>query len=207
MAGLLTVANPAASAQGAPRQQRIGPNAINQLAAALRAQHGSQAAKDVFAAAGLESMLTRPPAGMVDQCAVADLYDALFRLLPLESASLTAAEAGIRTAHYLLRYRIPRPAQIILRCLPAVLASRLLLQAIAANAWTFAGSGRVVILPGTPSLIEIYDNPIAMPGCPWHVAAFERLFQALVTPHATVRHPKCCHRGASACRFEMCLEE
>ncbi len=176
-----------------------------QLAAALAARHGAAAAAEVFAAAGLLPLLDAPPAAMVDERAVASLYRALFARLPPAAAAAVAADSGRRTADYILAHRIPRPAQALLRALPPSWAGPLLLRAIARNAWTFAGSGRVS--PGRAGprswRLEIAANPLAMPRCPWHSAVFERLFRTLVAPAAQVRHPRCCHDGAPACRFEI----
>jgi hypothetical protein len=58
-----------------------------------------------------------------------------------EVAAEVARSAGRRTADYLLAHRIPKPVQALLKALPARLAARVLLSAIARHAWTFAGSG------------------------------------------------------------------
>ncbi len=191
------------SAPGRGGAPFVGPNAVTRLAEALRDGCGEAAARSVFARAGLGHMLSEPPVEMVDQQAVAGLYRALFRELPLDAATAAAAEAGRRTANYILAHRIPRAVRMTLKALPASLAGPLLLRAIARNAWTFAGSGGFRAQFGSPSVVEITDNPIAMPGCAWHVAVFEGLFRALVASHSTVRHPRCCHSGAAACRFEI----
>lgn len=182
---------------------RIGPNAVIRLGEALRDRLGQPTAETVFRQAGLKQMLTEPPAAMVDQQAVVALYESLFAHLPLDVAAPIAAEAGRRTADYLLAHRIPRFVQFVLRALPPALAAPPLLGAIKRNAWTFAGSGRVETRAGAPIVIEIADNPLAMPGCVWHAAVFERLFGALVAPQVRVSHPRCCHDGDSVCRFEI----
>jgi divinyl protochlorophyllide a 8-vinyl-reductase len=182
---------------------RIGPNAIIQVAEALRALHGEGAAKRVFGAAGLAGLLDRPPDRMTDERLVAALHRTLHALLPEEDAAEVAAEAGRRTADYLLANRIPRPVQWLLRALPAPLAARMLLGAIARNAWTFAGSGHVFVTPGNPSVIEIEDNPVATAPCHYHIAVFTRLFQVLVHPRAEVHETMCCANGAAACRFAI----
>ncbi len=181
----------------------VGPNAAIQLGHALKDTLGDATARQVFAAAGLSAWLTQPPGEMIDEVHVARLFRSLFGHLPDHTARTIAAQAGMRTADYLLRNRIPRPAQIVLKVLPANSAASLLLRAITRNAWTFAGSGTFTAHPGPPVVIEVADNPIAMPGCSWHVGVFERLFRVLVSSDACVSHPKCCHDGASACRFEV----
>ncbi|WP_299399089.1 bacteriochlorophyll 4-vinyl reductase [Pelagibius sp.] len=192
---------------------RVGPNAVIQLAGALRDRSGQHAAEDLFRHAGLQHFLIDPPGEMVDEALAAKLFGCLFADLPAATAAAIAAEAGTRTADYILANRIPALAQRILRALPPALAGPLLLTAIAKNAWTFAGSGRLRTESargkgGNDShgpfwIIEIADNPLAMPGCVWHSAVFRRLFETLVRPAIAVRHPDCCHAGAPCCRFEI----
>ena len=182
---------------------QVGPNAVIQLGHALRARHGEALAARIYEAAGLSAWLCEPPQDMVDEHAVDRLFRALRGSLPAAEAAAVAAEAGERTAQYLLANRIPRAARAISRLLPTALSARLLLRAIAANAWTFAGSGRFRARPGSPHRIEIASNPIATPGCVWHVAVFETLFRALVAPQTRVRHLACCLDGAAACGFEI----
>lgn len=184
---------------------RVGPNAVLQVAAALTARDGAEAAAKLFAAAGLDAMWRAPPADMIDQEDAARLHRALHERLEPAHAALVAADAGRRTADYLLANRIPKPAQLVLRALPAGLATRLLLKAIARNAWTFAGSGQVTVAAGNPASISIVANPLAMAPCDWHIAVFQRLFQALVHRHATVRETACCGDGAAACCFEIAI--
>lgn len=192
-----------AAAQDAPH--RIGPNAIIQVAEALRAQHGEAAARRVFGAAGLGRLLDRPPERMTDERTVFALHRALHALMPGQDAAHIAADAGRRTADYLLANRIPRMVQAVLRVLPARLAAPVLLRAISRNAWTFAGSGHVRVMRGNPAVIEIVANPVATGPCHYHIAVFERLFRVLVHQHATVRETTCCAQGAAACQFEITL--
>ena len=200
--GIDASATPAA-ADGVDARSRVGPNAVIQLGHALRAQHGKALAIQVYEAAGLRGWLDQPPEDMVDERAVDQLFHALRGRLAAEEAAAVAAEAGARTAEYLLANRLPRPAHGMLRLLPQPLSARLLLRAIGANAWTFTGSGIFRARPGSPHRVEIVSNPIAIPGCVWHVAVFETLFRALVAPHARVRHDSCCLDGAPACLFEI----
>ena len=184
---------------------KVGPNAVTQMAAALRARGGEAAARRVFGAAGMIDLLDHPPARMIDQRYPAALHRTVAELLAPEEARAVAADAGRRTADYLLANRIPRPAQRLLRLLPPRLAARLLLTAIGRNAWTFAGSGAFSARAGDPCAVEIAANPLATPGAPWHAAVFERLFRALVSPAAAVRVTACTAEGAPACRFEIAL--
>lgn len=199
----MPLSTPAMPARAGPA--RIGPNAVLQLEATLRDRFGAQPVRTVFSRAGQIHMLAEPPGEMVDERAVAALYDVLYAQLPADTANDIAAEAGRRTADYVLANRIPGPVKALLRLLPATLAAPLLLKAIARNAWTFAGSGRVSVRSGDPCVVEIADNPLTMPGCVWHVAVFEGLFRALVTPNSIVHHTVCCDSDADTCRFEIVL--
>lgn len=186
-------------------EAKVGPNAVTQVAAALRAIGGEPLARQVFFAAGLGDVLAAPPEHMVGQGVAAHLHDTLRLTLPPDDAQQIAADAGRRTADYLLANRIPKPAQWVMQVLPPRLAAPILLKAMAANAWTYAGTGRVRTKAGDPCVLEIVENPLAQPLCPWHVAVFERLFRALVAKGAQVKHTSCCANGATACRFEITL--
>lgn len=190
-----------------PPPAKVGPNAIVQLGDVLLDRHGEAGAHAVFRAAGLTRYLLQPPTRMTDESQAAALHRALWRVYPEDAPDLAAA-AGSRTADYLLAHRIPQGAQWLLRCLPAAVAARFLVKAIARHAWTFAGSGRFVAhfgqkAGGAALVIEIEGNPLATPDCPWHQAVFARLFQRLVSPHSKVRHTHCCARGQASCRFEI----
>ena len=185
---------------------RVGPNAAIQLGNTLQDELGETVARHVFGDAGLSAWLADPPTKMIDQAQVARLFRALFARLPRRTARTIAAQAGARTADYLLNNRIPKPAHAMLRVLPASVSASLLLRAITRNAWTFAGSGTFSAHNGLSPAIEIAANPIAMPGCVWHVGVFERLFQVLVTSRTSIFHTQCCHDGASACRFEIVID-
>jgi divinyl protochlorophyllide a 8-vinyl-reductase len=188
---------------------RIGPNAVTQVACALRRATGETRTKQVFAAAGLARYLDHPPATMVDEDEVVRLHRALRNALPETSARAIAKAAGVATGDYLLAHRIPRPVQALLRRLPAGLAARLLLAAIRRHAWTFAGSGAFVALAGRPVRLFITGNPLCRgalsdtPQCDYYASTFERLFRALVHPRARVVETCCEASGADACRFDI----
>jgi divinyl protochlorophyllide a 8-vinyl-reductase len=192
-------------AASANPEAKVGPNAVTQVAAALRALGGDALAAQVFATAGLGGILASPPEHMVDQEIAAQLHSTLRLMLPADDANRIAADAGRRTADYLLANRIPKPVQWVMKALPPRLAAPILMKAMAANAWTYAGTGRVRTTTGRICTLEIVDNPLAQPGCQWHIAVFERLFRALVAKNARVTHTSCCANGALACRFEMTL--
>jgi divinyl protochlorophyllide a 8-vinyl-reductase len=195
----------AAALDGAPR---IGPNAVLQLAETFRAHAEDGLAERVFTTAGHGDWLSAPPDSMIPQDAVARVHAALWDLAPRERARERAREAGLRTGDYLLAHRIPAPAQVILRWLPAPLAARALVKAISAHAWTFTGSGRFGAEFGPVLRLSIAANPLAArrssePDCVWHAAVFERLFRELVHPATRVREVACTALGAPACVFEV----
>ena len=113
-------------------------------------------------------------------------------------------DAGRRTGDYLLAHRIPRAVQRVLRCVPAPLASRVLLSAIRRLAWTFAGSGTFDATAAPRPRLTIAGNPLCrelQASAP--VCAYEHLFRALVHPDATVTEVTCEATGAVACVFEV----
>lgn len=192
---------------------RIGPNAIIQVLDAARALETETRVRQLFGAAGIEPYIDEPPAGMVDEQEVAALHRALYSKLGSERASTIAWLAGWRTGSYILAHRIPRPAQQILRALPAPLASRVLLAAITRHSWTFAGSARVVIEPGSPASIKLFDGALsrsateASTGCIYYAAVFERLFTALIDARIKVAETACTTTGAPACVFKISRRE
>lgn len=179
----------------------VGPNAILQTVAALETRGGRALAERVLTHAGCAGYLSAPPEAMIPEAEAGLVLRALPACLPPAEARAVARDAGARTAAYILRHRIPRPAQLVLRALPARFAAPLLLRAMAAHAWTFAGSGRVTTRAGNPSCLTIHANPLAVPGCEWHCAVFEALFRALVSTRSEVREVACCARAARACVF------
>lgn len=194
---------PAPSAQARGEPFRVGPNAALQLQEALRAEGGAALAREVFAEAGRSDWIDAPPQEMIPQDAAAALFQAVRRVVP-SRADLILADAGRRTADYLLAHRIPGAAQRALRLLPPRLAIRLLLVAVGKHAWTFAGSARFLARPEQGKLgVTLEGNPLATPGCPWHAAVFARLFQACGAPDARLTHAECEGRGHTRCRFEI----
>lgn len=190
----------------APTENRIGPNAVIQLAHALRADGGEARAQAVFARADATAWLAAPPEDMAPEAAVARLYAALYAACAPAEAARIAADAGRRTADYVMANRIPGPVRLVLKALPARLAVPLLLKAIAQNAWTFAGSGAVTTTAGPPARIDIAGNPIVTPDCAWHRAVFARLFTALASPRARITHTHGVD-GGRVCRFEIAVGE
>ncbi len=200
---------PDATAPFEDAPSRIGPNAIIRVAEALTEACGDQACAEVFAAAGLSHYLAEPPIAMVDEAEVTALQQALWAGLAPEAAEQVAWTAGVKTGDYVMAHRIPKPAQALLKVLPAPLASRLFLPAIARHAWTFAGSGQFTAAAGQPVRITIAGCPVCRgqqataPRCAYYAGTFERLFRVLVTDRARARQTACTAAGAPACSFEI----
>lgn len=183
----------------------IGPNAVLQHLPVLDAALGRKLRDALLYRA--EVVEPPPDSGMIPQDQVARLHQAVRLYLPDRAVAVQRA-AGLATGDYILRHRIPRPAQALIRALPAALGARLLAAAIGKHAWTFAGSGQFAVAGRRPLRFEIARNPLACgpahgPVCHWHAAVFERLFSALVWPGVEVRETACCACGAPACRFDL----
>lgn len=181
----------------------VGPNAIIQTATALHELVGAAAERSIFGAAGLARYLDHPPEAMVREGDAARLFAAILTNLDRNQSRDVLADAGKRTGQYILAHRIPNAAKTLISVLPRGMGMRLLLSAIGKHSWTFAGTGQVTIDRGWSPALTIARNPLATPGCPWHVATLEELFQSLVSPVLKVHHTSCCAMGASACRFEI----
>lgn len=188
MPALSHEAPPGTLVHGSSTTGLVGPNAIVQLSVALRAECGADACNRIMTAAGLADYVEAPPTQLIPEAEAARLFAATRAALPSARADAVLAAAGVLTADYVLANRIPRAAQRMLRLLPVWLSARAFLGAIKAHAWTFAGSGVVTIDTGRHLAMSIADNPLATPGCPWHCAVLERLFQRTVTPTAHVTH-------------------
>ena len=183
----------------------IGPNAILQLVPMIERLGGPERARQMLARAGVFEM----PDGtaMIHERMAARLHQQL-RLEEPELAPCLSAEAGRRTADYILANRIPKPVQTLLRLFPAASAARVLSGAIARHAWTFAGSGRFEVID--PWTFQIRQNPIVRGEhsqtclCDWHASVFARLYADLVDPRCTCRETDCGAIGAGhVCRFEL----
>lgn len=188
---------------------RIGPNAITQVIAALGDRVGLEATWACFEAAGLSEHLEKPPQSMVSERHVARLQATLREYFGDSQASEISRDAGRRTGEYLLAHRIPWLAQRILRVLPAQWAARILAKAISHHAWTFAGSGTFSVKPGFPFVFEIQNNPLCRDirsdhvVCDFYSATFECIFAELVHPKSRVTETACESAGATACVFEI----
>lgn len=234
-AGRATEDRAGSDAHGAGASAHIGPNAILRVAEALEArasdvnltiEGGTGLTETVFAAAGLERHLRTPPQDMVPEADVIALQRALGRVLGDGRAGEINRDAGARTARYLLGHRIPRPAQWLMRALPAPLAARMLMSSIGRHAWTFAGSGtfswqvekagisfaiadcpycrgaRTCSAATAKSDRQAARSAMATAACSYVAATFESLFRVLVHRSTLVEETACEAHGAPACRFE-----
>ncbi|PWJ19335.1 bacteriochlorophyll 4-vinyl reductase [Jannaschia seohaensis] len=183
----------------------IGPNAILQMLPVLDRLGGPERRGQILARAGIFDL----PDGtrMIPETQAAQLHRTLRQEEPILAPAL-AGEAGRATADYILAHRIPRPAQLLLRVLPAGPSAALLSRAIARHAWTFVGSGRFRVVD--PMTFEIADNPLVAGErsegclCHWHAAVFARLYHVLVAADATCTETSCgAHSPGHPCRFEL----
>lgn len=194
---------------GAPGGGRIGPNAVVRLGEAVTAVLGAGASARLFEDAGLACHLAHPPTAMVDEREVTRLHAALRDRVGVDTARRVSREAGRLTADYLLRHRIPRAMRYLLPKLPAALASRILLAAIARHAWTFVGSGTFDGRHGQAVRCRIGDCPVcrgaasAVPLCDYYAGTFERLHRVLVHPDAQCTELTCVAAGDAFCDFEI----
>ena len=188
---------------------RIGPNTIIQVVGVLHDRLSKSFAEAVLRDATpytLDSM----PHEMVDERETQAVVRSLVRRVGATAATSVLREAGYRTADYLLANRIPRLAQWLMRVAPRRLGLDLLLRAMRANAWTFAGSGAFRVVPGR-SAPELVFESCAMcrdmheerPMCDFYAGTFERLIGVLVASEVRVHEVECMAQGAPRCRFQI----
>lgn len=164
---------------------------------------------DVFAAAGLSAALVHPPTAMVPEADVTRLHQALRGMLGIDLARRVGAEAGRRTAAYLLGHRVPRPLVVLLPRLPAWLSARILLSAVSKHSWTFAGSAAFTAHAARPTEIALAGCAICRgaheptPLCDYYGETLAGLFRALVARDCAALQVSCAAAGARACRFEL----
>lgn len=186
---------------------QIGPNAIIQTLGAVRALHGAERAEALCRQAGHSEYIAHTPTAMVDERDFNDLARALFQSYPREQAAAVLRRSGEQTGRYILQRRIPRPLALLLPRLPRRLALRVLLPAIRAHAWTFAGSGRFSFSLGRPTTLRLRGCvacrgiQAAQPICSYYVGAFETLLRALVDPRTQIHEHTCAAMGAQECVF------
>lgn len=166
----------------------IGPNAVLQTVAVMEAALGKQRARAVLA----DAQITALPSGreMILEIHALRLHRWLALHEPLACFDI-AAEAGARTADYIIAHRIPRAACWLLQHLPARGAAPLLMAAIRKHAWTFAGAGSFT--PHSAWAFTIDRGAARDALMPpdslfhWYAAVFTRLYQTLVAPDCVCR--------------------
>lgn len=194
---------------GVAQASRIGPNAVIRLAEALDAVESKAVTLRLFNAAGFGAHAVAPPGEMVPEAEVTALHLELRSALGLKRAASVSWLAGLRTADYLLANRIPRPVQRLLKLLPRRVAAFILLKAIGAHAWTFAGTSRFSWSLGRSVTLRFENCPLCRgdhaeaPCCQYYAATFERLFRTLIAADAEVRETQCSAMGAGACLFDI----
>lgn len=188
---------------------RIGPNAIVRVGEAVTSAFGPAVARQIFEEAGLSGHFACPPTSMVDEREVTRLHAVLRERAGLGAARRVSREAGRLTAAYLVAHRIPRAMRHLLPRLPAPLASRILLAAMARHAWTFVGSGAFEGRHERAPRLRIRDCPVcrgaagAAPLCDYYAGTFEHLYRTLVHPAARCTELACAAAGAPCCDFEL----
>lgn len=192
-----------------PAGARIGPNTIIQVAGVLRDRLSPSFAEAVLRDATCYTLATLP-SEMVDEREAQGVVRSLTARMGAERAAPMLREAGSRTAEYLLAHRIPRMAQWVMRAAPRRLGLWLLLKAMTANAWTFAGSGHFRVEAGAGAPVLVFEECAmcrgmheAVPMCDFYAGTFERLIRVLIAPEARVTEAACMAQGAAACRFVL----
>lgn len=172
---------------------RIGPNALIQTARALGELHPTLVVQTLHDAK-LDGLLAAPPVHMVPEGEVAALVRALTVNLGPEAASRVLGWAGGYTADYLLAHRIPRPFQRVLAGVPRRVALRLLLLAVGAHAWTFAGSGAFTYDLRRAAPVLVVDSQIGPANVvrTYYSETFARLVRVMIDAGASV------HAGTDA---------
>jgi divinyl protochlorophyllide a 8-vinyl-reductase len=188
---------------------RIGPNAIIQVAHVLRDHLGEATAARLLGDV-TDYTMDRLPGQMVDEREAQALVRHVLDRMGEARATPMLHEAGERTADYLLANRIPRPAQWIMRAAPRRVGLALLLKAMQAHAWTFAGSGTFTVRhtrAGTELAFHACticrDLTASGPVCDFYAGTFERLVRQLVARTARVHEVECQAQGGRCCRFRI----
>lgn len=185
----------------------IGPNAIIQLANVLVDRCGRGTA-DALLRESTRYSLTDLPGHMIPEEEPLAFAQRVMAEYGEARGTLLLRDAGARTGDYLLANRIPRVAQCLIRVLPKCPGLSILLRAMAAHAWTFAGSGRFATLRRAGT-VELSFHGCAMcrgmhgagPVCDFYAGTFERLIRQLVSTTVRVHEVECQAHGGECCRF------
>ena len=182
----------------------VGPNAILQLKEPADQLLGRGVLAQI-----LDLCRVQMPTGdrMISEAEVAAVHHTLWQLFPHRAAAVSE-EAGIGTARYIRKNRIPRIARIALLLLPRTWAEGMLTKAIADHAWTFCGSGAFGTHHEDGDIhFMIRANPLAdcqahpPHPCHWHRAVFEELFSGVLGRRYQCREQSCCALGDDLCHF------
>ena len=140
---------------------RIGPNAVIRLAEALDAVESKAVTMQALQRRRSRApMSVHRPQAMVPEDEVTVLHRQLCAATWAQARAASVSWiAGLRTADYLLANRIPKPVQRLLKMLPRRLAAFILLKAIGAHAWTFAGTSRFSWSHGPPHHAHLRGLP------------------------------------------------
>lgn len=189
---------------------RIGPNALIQTTAALMEARGGDAAHALLRGIGRHDLIDSPPTSMVDEREFVQLINALRAAYGVEATGAILSRSGELTAAYVLANRIPGPAHGLLRALPRPIALRILLRAVGAHAWTFAGGGRFSFKVGSRhTTLRLAECPECRgmaarePLCRYYEGCFQSLLRPLIDRRLTVREVECAATGGDACVFEV----
>lgn len=192
-----------------PAPGRIGPNTIIQVAGVLRDRLSPSFAEAVLRDATRYTLATLP-SEMIDEREAQGVVRSLMARMGVELAAPMLREAGSRTADYLLAHRIPRVAQWVMRAAPRRVGLSLLLKAMTANAWTFAGSGHFHVESDGHAPVLVFEECAmcrgmheAIPMCDFYAGTFEQLIRVLIAPDVRVTEATCMAQGGAACRFEL----
>jgi divinyl protochlorophyllide a 8-vinyl-reductase len=188
---------------------RIGPNTIIELAHVLRDRYGEHLAGALlFESTGYA--LTALPGAMVDEREAQTFVRLVMTQFGERVGARVLHEAGHRAADYLMTHRIPRGTLWVIRTVPARAGLSLLLKAVQANAWTFAGSGELSVQSHARgadltfhSCAMCRDLQSDRPVCDFYAGTFEHLVRTLVAPRARVAEVECQAQGGHCCRFEV----
>ncbi len=182
----------------------VAPEVVLSVVDAVDRSLGAEALGELLTSAELFRLPA--PDEPVREEKAARLHQTLRRTHP-DTARTILAAAGRATADLVLAERLPLRAQKLLHNAPWPVAAWLLGQSVKQNAWHFVGTGTFG-LPGRLE-IEITDNPLLRgektnePGCHYHAALFERMFQVLVDQRLSCLEMTCGSAGDPSCRFAL----
>lgn len=199
-----TASQPTTSHGPAADPARIGPNALIQSVAALRARYGAEQTAAILRRGGHARLLDELPTHMVPEQEFTDLATALVAQLGVDESYAILYQAGRLTGDYLLAHRIPLFFQRLLRLLPPRLALALFCYAIGKHAWTFAGSGSFRYYSGRVPCLEVESSirPVAaVQG--FYGGAFARLIQAILDPQAQIVARPLSATQPACCRYDV----